>query len=867
MIIDVSKCQACHIGLHQQGGKAVPGIGNEHADLMIIGEAPGKDEAQMGIPFIGLSGKALDEMLKVAGLRREDVYITNIAKCWPYEQTDANGVIHNANRAPNPTEITNCKRFLDAEIASVNPKVIITLGNVPLSAIEGKDNAHILSRRGQPFLYKRTNIFVMPTLHPSYVLRNGGVWKTLGKELTPTASNVVDDLKEAINLSLGKITLPQKRYRLVDSKTTLLTIRDAIKSQRRCTFDIETTGLTLKDKVVGIGMAIDVAVSCYIPFLIRDAFNDEPIDYWEDKDINREEVISVLKEILEDEAIEKSAHNAKFDMGILQTDFNICVKGLGWDTMCGAYLIDENSEHDLKTLKDRYIDLLGYEDQWNDITKGGSQALNAPLDIIFEYCCSDADATYRLTREQKILFQSLPNYQWLMDNFYVPIMYIVKDMEINGVAYDKDTALKVREKLLIEQTISKDKIYKELPEAGKFNIDSDDQVRKVLYGVMGLKAPFETKGKEKGKGKAKPKKVEKKVKPDVSTELDDALSDFGSSFEDKQSNDAKGSTDKKALEILAKENPIVKEIVNYRHCGHIITTYIDGRIKILDEFGRVHIAISPTGAVSGRFSAKGSQNVPKDPMIKGLHVAPPGSKLVSVDLSQAEVRCLAHYAKEEGLRKEFEKGIVDVHSVVASLLAGETYDNFLYKVQVLKDPVAIALRSAAKSVTFGIIYGMGINSLAVQIKKSVEESQALTDFFFQKFGNTKTWIASVHADASKTGVVTNIFGRVRHLPMIFSDKTNLKALAERQAVNSIIQSTAADITNLALIKISRELKRQEIPAKIVLQVHDNIVSEAPDEYVESVKTLMLEIMEAKPHPAFTVKMAADADVYQAWGVH
>ena len=320
-------------------------------------------------------------------------------------------------------------------------------------------------------------------------------------------------------------------------------------------------------------------------------------------------------------------------------------------------------------------------------------------------------------------------------------------------------------------------------------------------------------------------------------------------------------------EILAKENPIVKEIVHYRHCNHIITTYIDGRIAIVDSNNRVHISINPIGAVSGRFSTEGSQNVPKDPLIRGLHIAPPGSKLVSVDLSQAEVRAFAHYANEDVLRNAFAVEGIDVHTLIASEVRHILYDSMLKGIAE-GNKEYIAMRNAAKGTVFGLLFGRGAKSIATEYGITLEDAEAFIISFFTRFPNCKRWIDETHAFASKNGYVYNIFGRIRHLPWIFSDDNEeIVAKAKRQAVNSIIQSTAADITNLALIKIARELIRNSIPHKIVLQVHDNIITETPDEYVPNVEKLMVDIMETKPHPNFTVKMKADADIYQAWGVH
>lgn len=821
----MENCTACGLGNNRNSGeKAVPGEGNSKAKIMLVGEAPGETEAKIGRPFVGDAGNTLDSLLKLAEIDRKDIYITNTNKCRPWEKVKGrDGFDRVLNRAPTKEEQKSCSRYLKQEIEMVNPKVIVPLGNVPLSTLTGKAYK-IGQEHGKPKMYGKSNIYVVPTYHPSYVLRNGGVYRTFGDcELTPLAKDVVDDLKLIKNICLGNIVNPTKNYLLVDTLEKLEKVKNIIKERKVCSFDIEGSGLDIKMKIFGIGFGVDVGKACYIPFLVRPVMEGPMEDFW---GINKEQVIAIIKEILESKEIYKSAHNAKFDMRCLKANFGIEVNNLAWDTLAGAYLIDENSEHGLKALKNMFIDLLGYEDEWNETTKKGKEAANASLELICQYNCSDCDATYRLTKQQKEYFKDKPNLLWYMSELYIPLMHTICDMEFDGVMYDSERAKPLLAEFKAQQKDIQQKAWKlvELshPEVKSFDLDSPDDLVKVLYGLLKLTPPGKT---EKGKP----------------------------------------STDAKALEILAEKHELPKLIVDYRHAGKMASTYIERMLEELDERDRIHLALHPTGTVTGRLSSEGLQNIPRDSIIKGLFITSEGFKLVQGDLSQAEVRCLAHYANEEDMIKEFNRGDIDVHCVVASLILGIPYEEFLAKYKS-GDPEAITARSDAKQSTFGISYGMMVDSLAKRLNKTIPEAQVVMNMFFARFRKAKIWIEGVHRFVVEHGYVYNIFGRVRKIPWALSTDERIVEKAKRQAVNSIIQATAADITTLALVRIHKVLKENQWPAKLVLTVHDSIVVETKDEYIEQVSKLLIDKMTEKPTPDFKVNMQADVDIYQKWGV-
>jgi DNA polymerase-1 len=289
-------------------------------------------------------------------------------------------------------------------------------------------------------------------------------------------------------------------------------------------------------------------------------------------------------------------------------------------------------------------------------------------------------------------------------------------------------------------------------------------------------------------------------------------------------------------------------------------------LKDVDENGRLHRDFNPTGARTGRPSSRGLQNVPREKSVKGLFIARPGYKLVQADLSQAEVRCFAHYSNEDVLRNAFATEGIDVHSMVAAEIANIPYEKFMERIAG-GDESSKELRQKAKATVFGLLYGRGVASIANEYKMKLEEAQEFMNQFFNRFSNCEKWIKHTHKLVRETGEVQNIFGRVRRLPGIFSDDKGISSRAERQSVNSIIQSTASDITLLSLCSIHNYLKQTGWDSKIVLTVYDSIITETKDEYVEQTSNLMVDVMESKPAKDFTVKMKADVDIYpHSWGV-
>lgn len=826
-VVDPGSCSKCTLSKRQPHTKIVPGLGNPNADIMIINDSPDKTDSYLGQPLsVGNPArKILEELLNYANIDINNTFRTNICKCWAWEWKQAkNGINSLINRQPDSKEIKQCLKYLRTEIEMVKPKVIITLGSLALSILDGKKHK-ITEKAGVPHIYKQgslystnNNIYIIPVYHPSFIQHNGGI-KMKNGNFSVVATEFITHLNKSHDIISKKALFQKHDYKTIENKQELLKMCEEIKTRQVCTFDIETTGLDFQDKILGVGYGLDVGKARYVPFLTRPFFGDGLEDYWADKDVSRQEVCEILKTVQDNVTIQKAAHNAKFDMRGMQKDLSIYTKGLFWDTMCGSYLINENSSNALDDLKNDYIDLLGYSEAFGKESSGGKKAYLASLPTISKYCCGDCDATYRLVKDQIQLFETLPNYKKLMQKYYIPMMEFIKDFEYNGVLYNVEKATSMRN----DYADKAEKMLKKIIDTVgvPFNPGSTPELAKVLFNVLGLP---------------------QKEKTDTGLP----------------------KTDKAVLEELAKIHVVPKMILDLRHFNKMRSTYLERFINIADSNNRIHLATKPIGTKTGRPSSEGLMNIPSAVEIKSLFMARPGYKLVCADLSQAEVRCFAHYANEQVLRDAFAQDGIDVHCMVAAEIAQVPYEDFVYGHKNGNSSYS-TLRQGAKATVFGLLYGRGAPSIAREQGIDVKAAIEFMDRFFQKFPKCKKWIDDTHALVHETGEVENIFGRVRHLPTIFSSDTNIMAKAERQSVNSIIQSTASDITCLAMMNIHAQLAEERLPANIVLTVYDSIICEVRDDYVPYVSKLLVDHMERPCMESFSVKMKADVDIYQRWG--
>ncbi|MBU1131736.1 DNA polymerase I [Patescibacteria group bacterium] len=501
-----------------------------------------------------------------------------------------------------------------------------------------------------------------------------------------------------------------------------------------------------------------------------------------------------LKPIFADKKIKKCGHNLKFDAEILkQLDFEI--ENLFFDTMIASYLLSPGTRtHNLDNLVFREF---GYQmTKIADlIGKGKGQVTMDFVDVkkVADYSCEDADYTFRLVEKLKKFLEK--NELWeLFEKIEMPIVEVLIEMELNGIKIDSDHLKEISKKVKQRINILTKKIYKS---AGKeFNISSPAQLKEILFEDLKLSSA--------GIGKTK-------------TGISTAAAE---------------------LEKLRDLHPIIEMIEEYRELSKLQSTYIDALPKLINKkTGRVHTDFNQTVTATGRFSSSNPnlQNIPirkklgKD--IRRAFVSARGYKLISADYSQVELRVIACLSKDKNMMEVFRKE-EDIHTVTAAKIF-----------EVPLEEVTKEMRSAAKEVNFGVIYGMGAYGLAARKKISREKAKEFIDKYFQNFSKVKEYIEELKDEASEKGYAVTMFGRRRYLPEIDSGVQQVRASAERMAVNMPIQGTAADLLKIAMIEVYKELKEKSPKSKLLLTVHDELVIEVPNDEVDKVAKIVDEKME------------------------
>ena len=411
---------------------------------------------------------------------------------------------------------------------------------------------------------------------------------------------------------------------------------------------------------------------------------------------------------------------------------------------------------------------------------------------IKDYCCQDSDAAFRL---KDVLQKQLEekNLNKLFHEVEMPLLDCLVNMELNGVAIDVDYLAKMSKEL--EKRL--DKITAEIYEiAGtEFNINSPKQLAEVLFVKLNLPSV-------------------KKTKTGQSTDVD-------------------------VLEALSAVHALPSSLLKYRELSKLKSTYVDALPQMVNpRTGRVHTSFNQTVTATGRLSSSGPnfQNIPvKTEIGRQIRKAfVPGAKgwaIMSADYSQIELRILAHFSMDRELLEAFDKGR-DIHTHTASLIFG-----------VKESEVTQEMRSMAKTVNFGIIYGMSPFGLSKELKIEVSKAKEFIDAYFEKYGRVKSFLEDLIEGAKQNGYVTTILNRRRYLPEINSQNNSIRQFAERAAINAPIQGSAADLIKIAMININTVLEKNKLGSRMILQVHDELVFEVPDGEIEEMEKIVREKME------------------------
>lgn len=596
-------------------------------------------------------------------------------------------------------------------------------------------------------------------------------------------------------------------YKTIATEQELDSLVAELQSCESFSFDTETDSLdTVEANLVGLSFCMKEGQAYYIPLQHRYLGVPQQLDL--------SYVLGQLKPVFADVAKVKVAHNFKFDEKVL-SKYGVEIVGNINDTMLMAYTLKSSGKHDMDSLSKEH---LGIEPvPYNEIAGTGrkQQTLDqVEIEKVAKYAAEDADITFRLYNHFKSKLSNEATLKKLYAEVEMPLALILNDMEKFGVKIDAN--LLINQSSSLEQSISEiqQKCYDLVGQ--EFNLSSPVQLREILFEKMGLPTVKKT-----AKGQA--------------------------------------STSEEVLVQLAEEYEIAALIMKYRHLSKLKNTYTDKLPKMLDAKGRVHTSYNQTGTITGRLSSSDPnlQNIPiksvEGRKIRQAFVAEDGFCVVAADYSQVELRIMAHLSGDENLLKAFNEGL-DIHSATAAEVLGISLDD-----------VTSEQRRRAKAINFGLIYGMSAFGLAKQLEISRVEAQEYIDVYFKRYPKVKEYMTTAKEFAKANGCVETILGRRLYLPEISSKNAIARNAAERAAINAPMQGTAADIIKKAMIEVNAMISQEYISqAKMVMQVHDELVFEVEKSKLEEISSKIKSIMELAVK--LSVPLEVNVDSGENWDV-
>jgi len=596
---------------------------------------------------------------------------------------------------------------------------------------------------------------------------------------------------------------PQEDYHIVSTAPALDKLLNRLSAAKSFAFDLETTSLNaMSAEMVGISLSPAPGEAYYIPV--------GHVGWGQVEQLPLKQVINQLRSPLEDATLAKLAHNGKYDMTVL-AEYGVTVDNLTFDTMVAAYLLSEKS----LGLKALAFSKLGIE-MTPITTLIGSGAKQISMSLVeinraADYACADADITGRLTELLKAELHQQGLWQ-LFSEVEMPLVPVLIHMERNGVALDTALLRQMSHRLGEQLLKLEAEIYNSV--GHHFNINSPQQLSSVLFQELKLPSARKTK----------------------------------SGY----------STGASVLEELRGVHPIIDFILDYRQLAKLKSTYIDALPSLINsKTGRVHTSFNQTRTATGRLSSSepNLQNIPVrselGKEVRQAFIAPSGSYLLAGDYSQIDLRALAHLSQDPSLLSAFHND-EDIHSVTAAQLFGVDTS------QVTPD-----MRRLAKTVNFGVIYGMSDYGLERATELSREEAARFIADYFDKYPRVKQYLESTKEQAREMGYVQTLLGRRRSILEISSSNRQVREAAERMAINMPVQGTSADIIKVAMINLYREMNQRQLKSKMMLQVHDELIFEVPEEELKLMHQLVPEIMSTALEVSIPLKV--DIKVGKNWG--
>ena len=627
----------------------------------------------------------------------------------------------------------------------------------------------------------------------------------LGVE-SPEIKSVEPDGGAATTLEMPEIN--PDAYEWVKDATALNAWVDRIMARGYVAFDTETTGLDeMRAELVGISLAVEPGEACYIPIIHKTSQTD---DLFGGADLAEgqmplDEVLAILKPVLEDPAILKIGQNMQYDAKILAR-YGVNIAPID-DTMLMSYALNAGlHNHGMDALSDRY---LGHTPiSIKSLLGTGKSAITfdrVPVEDAVKYAAEDADVTLRLWHYLKPRLHSAKVTR-VYERLERPLVPVLAQMEMTGIKVDREVLSRMSNAFAQKMAGFEADLYQI---AGKeFNVQSPAQVGEILFDQMGLEGGKRTKS-------------------------------------------GQWSTPADVLADLATEHDFAARVLDYRQLQKLKSTYTDAlQDHVHPETGRVHTSYSIAGANTGRLASTDPnlQNIPvrseEGRRIREAFVAPEGTKLISLDYSQIELRILAHVADIDALKQAFRDG-QDIHAMTAS----EMFD-------VPMEDMTPDIRRQAKAINFGVIYGISGFGLARNLRIPRAEAQGFIDRYFERFPGIRQYMDDTVAFAKEHKRVETLFGRQIHTPEIDA-KGPHAGFAKRAAINAPIQGTAADIIRRAMIRMPDAIAK--LPAKMLLQVHDELIFEVEDGAVDEVIEVVRGVMEGAAEPAVKLDLPLTVD--------
>jgi DNA polymerase-1 len=571
-------------------------------------------------------------------------------------------------------------------------------------------------------------------------------------------------------------------------------------------FDTETDSLDyLRAQIVGLSFAVEAGEAAYVP--LGHDYPGAP------DQLDRNAVLTAMQPLLEDETKPKLGHHLKFDAHILE-NYGIAIAGQRYDSMLESYVLNSVvTRHDMDSTVQKYLGLktISFEEVCG---KGAKQITFNQVDVdrATEYAAEDADVTLQLHQALWPQLQAIPRLKHLYESIEQPLVPVLYRMERAGVLVDRELLRKQSGELAGRMLELQALAHAEA--GGAFNVDSPRQLQEILFVKLGIPVIRKTPT-------------------------------------------GQPSTAEDVLEELAETHALPKLILEYRGIAKLKSTYTDKLPEQIDAHtGRIHTSYHQAVAATGRLSSTDPnlQNIPirtpEGRRIRQAFVAAPGHSLVAADYSQIELRIMAHLSGDASLLTAFAEDR-DVHQATAAEVFGVPLPN-----------VTADQRRSAKAINFGLIYGMSAFGLAKQLDIGRGEAQKYVDLYFERYPGVRRYMDETKQKARDAGFVETLFGRRLYLPEIQSRNQALRQYAERSAINAPMQGTAADIIKRAMIQVDAWLRTSKAKARLIMQVHDELVLEVSD---DAVTTLVQQIRTHMAHAAeLQVPLKVDVGIGRNW---